>query len=157
VDLSKAGVWLYLPKTLKLMGRGHRKWIVFGPRAQAVLDPYLSRDPAAACFSPREAIADLRAEQSAARRARGGGSGGNRKPPVKKPRRVIRAHYTPETLAQAVETAVKKLNRDRAVAGGDPVRNWTPYQIRHLIASESGDLNRAQELNTAVKIAQERG
>src|SRR5207237_78962 len=67
VDLDAAGVWVYVPaEGHKTEYKGGVRWLVFGPRARAVLAPWLDRDPAAYCFDPREAIADLWREQRAA-------------------------------------------------------------------------------------------
>lgn len=51
-----AGVWAYQPQRHKTAWRGHRRVILFGPRAQAVLAPLLEgRPPDKPVFCPQEA------------------------------------------------------------------------------------------------------
>ncbi len=47
-------VWLYEPLDHKNRWRDHRRIIPIGPKAQAVLEPFLDRAPEAFLFSPRE-------------------------------------------------------------------------------------------------------
>ena len=54
VEQSGDGVWYYRPATHKTEHHGRDKVIVLGPQAQAVLRPWLDRDPAAYCFRPAE-------------------------------------------------------------------------------------------------------
>jgi len=62
-------VWLFLPREHKNQFRAMERTIVLGPRAQAVLEPFLDgRDPEAFVFSPAEAEAERRAAASAARK-----------------------------------------------------------------------------------------
>lgn len=127
VDLDREGVWVYLPPKHKKAHLRKPRWVVFGPADQAVLAPFLDRDPGAYCFSPREAVGAMRAEKRAERlTTRAGGSGGSRKAPAAEPRRVVGIKYTPRTYRQAVERACR--------AAG--VAHWSPYQLRHLAAGE---------------------
>src|SRR5262249_39122499 len=80
IDTS-ARVWLYSPAKHKNVHRGKPRVIVIGPRAQAILRPYLKRDLAAPLFSPAE---------SEARRGREYQCG---------------TSYRPETYRQAVHNA----------------------------------------------------
>jgi integrase len=51
-----AGVWAYQPLAHKSAYRGHRRVVLLGPRAQAVLTPLLAgRAPGTPVFCPREA------------------------------------------------------------------------------------------------------
>ena len=144
VDLDKLGNWLYLPKQHKTAYKGKARPVLLGPRVREILTPFLLRAPTAACFSPQEAIADLRKQQTAERLARGGGSGGNKKPPAENRKRFFRDAYDPGTLAQAVEKAIGHANRRREADGLPEIEHWTPYQIRHLFACEIPDLNVAR-------------
>jgi integrase len=119
-------VWVVCPTQHKKKHRGRPRWLVLGPKAQAVLAPWLERPADAFCFCPREALADLRVEQRADRAARGGGSGGNRKPAAASQRLRPGGCYTPRTYRQAVARACKR-------AG---VPHFSPYALRHLHASE---------------------
>src|SRR5262249_52262271 len=54
-DLDRTGtVWTYSPATHKTEHHGRQRRIFVGPRAQAVLLPWLLRPADAYCFSPRE-------------------------------------------------------------------------------------------------------
>jgi integrase len=124
VDRS-TGVWVYTPHGHKTEHLGRPRRIPLGPRARAVLEPFLGREAGVYCFDPRAAVAELRAKQRAARAARGGGSGGSRKPPAHSPGRQARDRYTTGTYRQAVRRGCLK--------AGIPV--WEPNQLRHAYAT----------------------
>jgi integrase len=56
IDQS-SDVWVYEPYEHKNRWRGHRRLIPIGPKAQAILQPFLDRDPEAFLFSPKESEA----------------------------------------------------------------------------------------------------
>jgi len=56
IDRS-ADVWVFEPYEHKNRWRGHRRLIPIGPKAQAILRPFLDRDPEAFLFSPKESEA----------------------------------------------------------------------------------------------------
>ena len=58
------GVWTYRPERHKTEHHGKQRRIFIGPEGQAILAPYLDRDPDAYCFSP----ADSEAERNGRRR-----------------------------------------------------------------------------------------
>ena len=58
IDMS-ADVWVYGPYDHKNKWRGHDREIPRGPEAQALLRPFLNREPAVYMFSPREAAHKL--------------------------------------------------------------------------------------------------
>ena len=124
-DINRSSdVWLYRPPGHKMSYRGRERVIPLGPRAQAILKPYLSgREPDAYLFDPREA----RAEQDAARRAkRPTQVAAGRKPrQVACPKVQPRPHYTPDTYGRAITRAC-------AAAG---VLHWHPHQLRHLFGT----------------------
>jgi integrase len=82
--------------------------IMFGPKAQDVIQPFLLRRPDAFCFSPAEADAERRASLSEARvtpLSCGNGPGTNRrKSPKKKPGE----HYTSASYYRAIQYACDK-------------------------------------------------
>ncbi len=126
VDIDRCGaVWVYTPPGHKTEHLERARRIPLGPRAQQVLASFLSRDPHAHCFDPRDAVAELRAKQRAGRAARAGGSGGSRKPATVAPQRVARGCYTTGTYRQAV--------RRGCVKAGIAV--WEPNQLRHTFAT----------------------
>lgn len=117
-------VWSLSPAEHKNAWRGHSRLILFGPTAQAILQPFLEgRKPDAFLFSPREAVAALHARQRA-----------NRKTPVQ-PSQVQRARdqaarpkrkapgekYTPGSYRQAVQRVCDRLG----------IQRFFPYQLRH--------------------------
>ena len=71
-DIDRTGqTWLYRPESHKTEHHGMNRVIYLGPQAQLILQPFLFRDPAAYLFSPREAIAALRARQRASAKDQG--------------------------------------------------------------------------------------
>ena len=69
-DVNREGdVWEYIPPSHKSEHRGCERRIYFGPRALAILNPWLENRPSEVhCFSPAGADVERRATQSAARR-----------------------------------------------------------------------------------------
>ena len=66
-DVETGGaVWIYRPTRHKTKIHGHTREIPIGPKAQAVLAPYMAKLDAH-CFSPAAADAQRRVERSAAR------------------------------------------------------------------------------------------
>ena len=61
------GLWRYAPARHKTAHRGHRRVVVIGPKAQAVLTPFLRPNVDEYLFSPAEADAERRAARHAAR------------------------------------------------------------------------------------------
>jgi integrase len=58
-DLKVAGdVWEYVPQSHKTEHHERSRRIFLGPRSQAILRPFLTLDPKAYCFSPRDAVAE---------------------------------------------------------------------------------------------------
>ncbi|MES2342344.1 MAG: tyrosine-type recombinase/integrase [Pseudomonadota bacterium] len=106
--LDAGGVWFHLPGEHKTAHHGRRRVLLFGPRAQAVLAPFLHGRPAdRPLFSPREtAAACLLTAGRPVRFARG------RKPGDA---------YRPDSYLRAVQAACRR-------AGVPP---FTPYQLRH--------------------------
>lgn len=145
VDLDRSGpVWVYAPPAHKTAHRGTRRVVHLGPRARAVLRPFLaaSTDPAACLFSPAASAAEFRAARSAARKtprypshmARNGSKR------TADPKRTPGGRFTNSAYGKAVAKAVAKANarRARLAAGAefDPVPGWAPNQLRHLRGTE---------------------
>lgn len=143
-DLNTSSeVWIYTPKQHKNIHRGHDRTIYLGPKAQAVLAPFLNRPLDAFCFSPAEAEVERRGEQRrkrktpvwpshAARYARQ-----RRNDPQWKPGE----RYTTETYRGAIEHGVTAANRAEAKHAADcntepmEIVRWTPHQLRHNAAT----------------------
>lgn len=113
------GCWLYSLDEHKNDWRGQERHVVIGPRAQAVLRPYLDRKgPGEYVFDPRESIAE-----SNRRRSKGGpGAGGRKRAGV----RPLNPRYSTMSYDHAVQRACKR-------AGVPP---WSPNRLRHLVATD---------------------
>jgi integrase len=127
-DIERTGaVWVYRPKGHKLEHHGKARLVPIGPKAQAILAPYLLRAGDAYLFSPAEAVADLRARRHAARVTPEGygntiGTRRRRKPAV-----VAGERYDACSYRRAITRAAKK-------AGITP---WAPNRLRHSMATEA--------------------
>lgn len=124
-DLVIEGVvWTYVPGSHKTEHKGHCRVIYLGPKAQAILKPYLKLDTQAFLFSPREAMALRNAERRRNRRTPLTPSQIGRQP-KSNPKRCPGECYTVSAYAHAVEKACRK-------AG---VPHWHPHQLRHNAAT----------------------
>jgi len=65
-----AGVWAVRLKRHKTAAKKVRRVILFGPRARAILRPFLERPPDAYLFAPAEAIVKRDADRRAARESK---------------------------------------------------------------------------------------
>ena len=124
IDRSDTEVWAYRPVTHKTAWRGEDRVIHIGPKAQAILEPYLQRPTDAFCFSPRESEVARHREQRACRKSPVQPSQRNRR--KKNPRRPAGDGYTRDSYRRAIERAAK--------AAG--VGHWFPNQLRHSAATE---------------------
>jgi integrase len=115
-------MWVYGPPAHKTAHAGKPRVAAIGPKAQAVLTPYLERDPDAYCFSPAESVALWRADQRRRRKSRVQPSQLARA--VAAPRKVPQDKYTKDSFRQAVHRAC-----DRA-----GVARWNVGQLRHAVA-----------------------
>ena len=126
-DLDRSGsVWEYRPSRHKTDYReGHEeKVIAVGPRAQAVLEPYLDRPADAFLFSPQESEEERHRAMRRRRRSKVQPSQRDRR--KKSPQRPPRDRYDRDSYRHAIQRA--------AIAAKVPM--WTPHQIRHTNATE---------------------
>jgi integrase len=162
-DIDRSGAeWAYVPLTHKTEHHGRDRTVFLGPRAQAVLAPYLARDPGAFCFCPAEAEARRNAGRSDKRVTPLWNSHRKRNVEKRKARRrrPPGSAYTPESYAQAIDRAcVRALpppaplarRADETTAewrerlgpdGLAKVKEWHqahrfhPHQVRHRAAVE---------------------
>lgn len=128
--IDGVGIWLYRLDRHKTDWRGHRRWVPIGPRAQVILGPYLDRDPAAYCFSPREVRDWWRAARAAHYAALRGG-----KPrscdtsptvPAGAGKRQPRAGYDTQTYGRCIRRACELHG----------VEFWAPNQLRHAVLTD---------------------
>lgn len=109
-DIEMSGdVWTYTPRHHKTAHHGHARIIPLGPKAQAVVEPFLRVDePHAFIFSPVNAERRRRDELHAMRitpAGQGNHRGSNR---VRRPERRPGERYTPGSYARAIREGVAK-------------------------------------------------
>jgi integrase len=149
-------VWRYTPAEHKTEHHGKRRVIAIGPRAQAVLLPYLLREAESFCFCPAVSESQRRREQHERRvtpLSCGNKPGSNRK---RRRERAPGNRYTNDSyrraVARACEAAFKmpedlrridpnlsKAERARlrvAAAAWRGKHVWHPNQLRHSAATE---------------------
>lgn len=132
IDLDTTGqTWWYRPGSdqgeegvHKTAYRGHRREIPLGPRAREIVNRYLKTDLYAYLFSPREAMAQLRADQRSRRKTRVQPSQLNRR--RLQPKKQLGERYTTGSYNYAVRRACLKAS----------VPVWHVHQLRHNKATE---------------------
>jgi len=125
IDLDTSGkVWSYTPESHKTEHHGRRRLIHFGPRAQAVLRPWIRAELSACLFSPAEATAERVASKRARRKTHVQPSqrGRSKARPTKTPGDA----YTVESYRRAIAYGCKR--------AGAP--KWHPHQFRHNAATQ---------------------
>jgi integrase len=116
--------WLLAPSHHKNSWRDQDRRIPLGPRAQQLLQPFLSRKPEEFCFSPIEAEKERNAARRVERKSKRWPSHvryQRRKRARAKNRHPLRDRYSPSTLYHAIAKACKAAR----------VQPWFPYQLRH--------------------------
>ena len=157
-DLDTSGkVWTYTPETHKTAHHGHDRVIYLGPRAQAIVKPFLKRDLTAYLFSPIEAEQErhdqirerrrARVQPSQARRAaraRWRAERGQRQRPPSERYTVASYH---RAIARACDKAFlhPELSKIKPAKLTDEQRvqlerwrkdhRWHPHQLRHNAAT----------------------
>jgi integrase len=148
IDIDMTGkVWLYRPGSdrgphgeHKTSWRGHDRIIALGPRAQAVIRPFLGTDVGSYLFRPTDAVAELRRRQRANRNSRVQPSQESRKKP--KPKKRPGDHYTTSSYGKAIRAACLKADAHEhrrlpeIPADQVLVPCWHPNQLRHTKATE---------------------
>lgn len=115
--------WEYRPHRHKGKWRGQRRVIPLGPRAQSIVREFLKPDPEAYLFSPRDAVAEVRARRAAARKTKRTPSEQARRRKARPPAAGDR--YARVSYGQAVRRACAR--------AGVPL--WSPNQLRHAAAT----------------------
>jgi integrase len=130
-EIDRGGrVWLYRPRDHKVEHHGMDRVIPIGPKAQAVLVPFLSLDPLAAMFSPKDAEMERRAAMRAARKSKVWPSHSNQ---ARHARRRARG-----SEVQGLRDCYDTHSYRRAIARGCEaagIPSWSPNQLRHSAAS----------------------
>ncbi len=135
-------VWTYRPERHKTQHKGRSRVIFIGPKAQAILAPYLLRGPDEFCFSPAESDRRRREKLHAERKTPitcGNKPGSNC---VRSPKRVPGSRYTHTTINRAVQRGCDKADVAAHAANQSVppearlVARWFTYQLRHSAATE---------------------
>jgi integrase len=125
-DVDRAGeVWAYRPASHKTEHHGRERIIFIGPKAQAILSPYLLRAADAHCFSPREAVEAQNAARREARQSPMTPSQSRRRR-KRKPQRAPGDCYTVHSYGRAITRACEAAEVDV----------WMPNRLRHSAATE---------------------
>jgi integrase len=138
-DVDRSGeVWVYTPVSHKMEYRDRPRIVPIGPKAQAVLRPYLLRPETWYCFSPKESECKRRELAHQARRtplSQGNKPGSNVKAT---PKRKARERYTTASYRRAIHRAVAQVNGERQKADpqAETIEVWSPNRLRHLAATE---------------------
>ncbi|WP_165073276.1 tyrosine-type recombinase/integrase [Paludisphaera rhizosphaerae] len=133
-DVDASGeVWIYRPPSHKTDHLGHGRAVFIGPMAQKALGSFLRGSDAAYVFSPRDAETERMAGLRAVRKSKVQPSQVDRSRVDRIGR--LSDHYTDASYRQAVERGIAKANEQRTAAGLEPVRRWTPNQLRHATAT----------------------
>lgn len=129
-DIDRSGDhWFYRPSHHKTAGHGVVKSVPIVGAARETLTPFLLRPDGDYCFSPAESAQwhrDQRTTNRTTPRSCGNRVGTNRK---KNPKRTPGVKFNKDSLNAAVKRACEKAK----------VKRWTPYQIRHLAATNVAD------------------
>ncbi len=124
VDRS-TDVWTIELSEHKTAYRGKSRTLYVGPKAQAILLPYLLRDSDKPCFSPIESERQRLAAKHEARTTpliHGNRPGTNR---ARKPRKAPGEAYSTGTYAKAIKYACQRAK----------LEHWHPNQLRHNAAT----------------------
>lgn len=159
VDMSE-DVWAYRPGSHKTEHHGRERVIFIGPRAQAILRPYLLRDAMTYCFSPADSEKKRRRvahESRSTPLSYGNRPGTNRK---RRPSRPAGERYTSASYRRAIHRACdaafppsgqlapregesRKQWYDRLTPAQreqlkewQSQQHWSPNQLRHAAATE---------------------
>jgi integrase len=151
IDLDTSGpVWTFTPPSHKTGYHGHTRTVYIGPRAQALVGPWLRTDPEGFLFQPREAMAEIRAARRAARKTPLTPSQRARKP-KSRPRKTAGYRYDSRAYAHAIAKGCDKAFPHPELAGIKPAdladdrraelkawrvgHRWHPHQLRHTAAT----------------------
>ena len=136
IDMS-GPIWIYSPDRHKNAWRGQGRVIALGPKAQAIIKPFLRAELNAYLFSPKEGMLAIWSRQRQARKSKVYPS--QSKPRTKNLRR-LRDRYTTAAVDLAIHRACDKARIDR----------WSANRLRHLHATEVRKLFGIEAASTAL-------
>ncbi|HUY33672.1 MAG TPA: site-specific integrase [Pirellulales bacterium] len=140
VDRS-AEVWTYRPASHKTQHHGRERVILIGPKAQAILLPYMLRDAETYCFAPNETEARRNAARREARQSPMTPSQASRRK-KRKPARPAGNQYSAASYRRAIHRAADKADakartQDTTLPAEQRiVPRWSPNRLRHSAATE---------------------
>jgi integrase len=135
-------VWEYRVPDHKTIHHGRDRIVYIGPEAQKIILPYLLRDAATPCFSPKESAAAVRARRSDNRKTPlscGNRAGTNRKA---RPQREATDQFATTSYARAIARAcdlafpAPEGLTDEQVKAWQTSQRWAPNRLRHTAATE---------------------
>ncbi|TWU34924.1 tyrosine-type recombinase/integrase [Novipirellula artificiosorum] len=127
VDIDSSGdVWIYRPSEHKTEHFEKDRVIAIGPRAIAILTPYMDRSDDEFCFSPRES--ERRRREAATKRRKTSPKAGNRPGTnrVASPKRKASNRYVTDSYRRAIHRVCDNHN----------IEKWSPNRIRHTASTE---------------------
>jgi len=135
-------VWLYRPETHKTEHHGRPRIVAIGPRAQAVLAPWLRPNLEEYLFQPCESES---ARNAARRESRRYPRWPSHEPARRRKRRPLTrpgTHYSADSYRRAVQRAYIRAKLAQAAEAGRKlnmaeVKPWTPHQLRHSFATRA--------------------
>lgn len=147
-DVNAEGrIWEYRPSSHKTEHHGRERIIYVGPKAQAIVRPFLNRDLGAFMFSPEQSAHEHRERRHEARETpdgQGNGPGSNVK---RRPKRSPRERFDAGSYRRAIEYACDRawpMPEGSLPEGVDPAEaaaqwrrdhRWHPNQLRHSFAT----------------------
>ena len=132
-DVDRSGeVWQFRPLSHKTDHMGRERIIFIGPKAQAVLRPYLLRPADSFCFSPAESEAKRKEAIRAKRKSKVQPSQRDRR--KRNPKRKPAERYTKDSYQRTIRRGVEKANEERGDKPAIPF--WHANQLRHSAATE---------------------
>ncbi len=139
-DIDMAGrIWTYSPSSHKTEHHGIVRTISLGPRAQAVVKPFLKSDTGAYLFSAHEARDERYAELRRKRKSKVQPSQVDRR--KRMPKKLPRNHYTREGYREAIQRACDQADTKTKQNKGLPqeserlIPRWSPGRLRHNAAT----------------------
>ena len=150
-DVDRTGdVWVYRPRQHKTEHHGHHREIMLGPKAQAILTPWLQADPDAFLFRPRDAMDEFRADrrskrlspmtpsqQARAKRSRPGRAPGERYDTRAFGHAIARACDRAFVHPTLSKVSAKELTPEQVaeLKTWRKSHRWHPHQLRHAAAT----------------------
>lgn len=140
VDIDRSDpIWRYTPHQHKTEHYDKERIIAIGPNAQAILQPYLTREPQNYCFNPQEVVAQQR-RQRHAERVTPLSCGCKPHPHAREGRRPAGQHYTTASYRRAIHRACDRMCLPPSTLrqrDGESKRQW----MERLSIAEQNELN----------------